>query len=131
MWPPVRAEATFGIRKTRYEAALVDISEGGAAIPEAYAVGGGSRSEQWLQIIANISGLRVLLAEKGEYGAALGAARLAIVAHGGYRDEIFAKPKVHRAFEPEPELEGAYAERYALYRQACLFERELRRVNDQ
>tara|TARA_R110000868_G_scaffold162903_3_gene394787 strand:- start:275141 stop:276607 length:1467 start_codon:yes stop_codon:yes gene_type:complete len=48
----------------------------GSHLEAVYAVGGGARSRQWLDIIAAATGLRLLIPEAGDYGAAFGAARL-------------------------------------------------------
>ena len=46
-------------------------------------VGGGARSEVWGQMIADVTGLTIDLAAGAEAGAALGAARLGMLAAGG------------------------------------------------
>jgi len=97
------------------------LSEGGSEIAEAYAVGGGSRSALWLQMLADICNLRLLTPEHGEYGAAFGAARLGMAAtHGAYDRAMFTKPPVKQVFSPRAEAVAAYGEAHkgfqALYR---------------
>ncbi|MCY4460571.1 MAG: xylulokinase [Albidovulum sp.] len=85
------------------------LSEADTPVSEAYAVGGGARSLRWLQTIANITGVRLLVPEKGEYGASFGAARLAMAAANGENAAgIFAKPVVKSVVEPDLGLLDAY-----------------------
>lgn len=84
------------------------LREGGTTITEAYAVGGGSRSQLWLQIIADICGVTLLIPERGEYGAAFGAARLGQAAALGYDPARFGKPAVSRRVVPDPARTEAY-----------------------
>lgn len=85
------------------------LSAGGTEIGEAYAVGGGSRSELWLQILANICDVTLLTPKHGEYGAAMGAARLGLLAESGADDlSVFSKPPVQKAFHPDPAARAAY-----------------------
>ncbi|MDE0534511.1 MAG: xylulokinase [Albidovulum sp.] len=105
---------------------FVALSEAGTEFEEAYAVGGGARSKQWLQIIADITGIRYLVSQKGDYGAAFGAARLAMAASGrADLKTILSKPEVDSVVSPDPSLADAYAlsyenfvRRYALDSQA-------------
>ncbi len=84
------------------------LAEGGHTVTQAYAVGGGSRSDTWLQMIADICNAELLLPERGEYGAAFGAARLGMAAVGGYDPALFAKPGVTKVFEPDQSRNQAY-----------------------
>lgn len=92
------------------------LREGGTTITEAYAVGGGSRSERWLQIIADICGVALLIPERGEYGAAFGAARLGQAAVLGYDPARFSKPAVSRSIAPDPARHEAYRAAHADWR---------------
>ncbi|WP_417588878.1 xylulokinase [Pararhodobacter oceanensis] len=88
------------------------------SLPETVSVaGGGSQSEAWLQMIADITGLVVKVPESGSQGAALGAARLAILASGaGGYDEVLTLARIGKSFEPNPALTEPYAERLQSYR---------------
>lgn len=59
------------------------LKDAGTDIEEAFVVGGGSQSRSWLEVIANATGINLLVAAQGKYGAAFGAARLAAVASAG------------------------------------------------
>ena len=81
-------------------------------------VGGGSKSESWTQIKADVLGVPVTVPRLG-HGAAAGAAMLAGMATGLWPDEGSARALVTEegsTFEPDPEMTGKYAERLKLYR---------------
>ncbi|SDJ15788.1 xylulokinase [Aliiruegeria lutimaris] len=89
----------------------------GTEIDAAYAVGGGARSDQWLEIMAAVTGLTLLKPEDGDFGAAFVAAKLAVsCATGDFSEEVFAKPRVDREIVPDKELAKKYAEHYQFYR---------------
>ena len=61
----------------------VDVLDAAGARPvRPLLVGGGARSEFWGQMIADVTGLTIDLASGAEAGAALGAARLGMLAAG-------------------------------------------------
>lgn len=79
--------------------------------------GGGSQSQTWLQMIANITGLVLTAPESGSQGAALGAARLAILASdAGAAWDVLTTARIDRTFEPTPAITALYAERLEDYR---------------
>jgi xylulokinase len=83
-------------------------------------VGGGARSALWLQTKADVTGRRVR-AIRAEEPTALGAALLAGIAGGIFRDHAEAVERAVRfaePIEPRPEFAAVYAERYATYRRA-------------
>lgn len=93
------------------------LAAAGTDFDSALAVGGGSRSDTWLAILANVLNRPLRLAVDSDIGAALGAARLAIcAAEGAAPREICAAPETLRVIEPDPALTEAYAAAYARYR---------------
>lgn len=91
----------------------------GLAGDEVRVVGGGARSPLWLQIKADVTG-RPMRALLGEEATATGAAMLAGIAAGHFRDMAEAAARCVR-LAPEPvvprtELAETYAEAYAAYR---------------
>ncbi|WP_068112753.1 xylulokinase [Tropicimonas marinistellae] len=91
----------------------------GTEIEAAYAVGGGARSTQWLQIMAAVTGLTLLQPEDGDFGAAFGAAKLAAsCATGDVSSEVFAPPKVAGRIEPDADLAEKYLPHYSKYRES-------------
>ncbi|ETW13794.1 xylulokinase [Roseivivax marinus] len=95
------------------------LRETGAELERLIAIGGGTRSAYWLRLIATITGVPLHLPEGGEFGAALGAARLGLIADTGANpDDILSKPELGAAVEPVSELRDAYAEAHVRFREA-------------
>lgn len=89
----------------------------GTQLKRMLAIGGGSKSDYWIELIATLLGVPIDLPEKGEFGAALGAARLAIVGDTGAAPaEVMTRPVVARTIEPRADLAGAYDNAYAQFR---------------
>lgn len=89
----------------------------GTQITRALAIGGGARSDDWLRILATTLGFPLDVPAQGEFGAALGAARLAMMACGAGA-EIATTPPISHSIDPDPALEPAFAEGLARYRAA-------------
>jgi xylulokinase len=96
----------------------VDVLDAAGARPaRPLLVGGGARSEFWGQMIADVTGLTIDLASGAEAGAALGAARLGMLAAGtGTIEAVCTRPPVEREFKPEPERTAIHAPRLRRYR---------------
>lgn len=89
----------------------------GTTLKRVLGIGGGSKSDYWVETIATLLDVPVDLPEKGEFGAALGAARLAIVGDTGAAPaEVMTRPAVARTIEPRADLAHAYDDAYAQYR---------------
>lgn len=103
------------------------LESAGSPIREAIAIGGGSRSDLWLSILANVLDMPLHRYAAAETGAAFGAARLARLACTGEdRRAICLRPEGNaETFRPEPALVAAYADRHRLWRKAARFSREL------
>jgi xylulokinase len=96
---------------------LAALRKAGAEVTRAFAIGGGSRSRAWLEIIADTLDIAVDLPEEGDFGAGLGAARLGLVAATGADPfAVCAPPKIRMTVEPDRGRVAAYAEAYATYR---------------
>lgn len=93
------------------------LAAAGTDFADALAVGGGSRSETWLRIIASVLDRPLRLAADSDIGAALGAARLALcAAEGADPAQVCAAPPTVKVVEPDPALVEAYRDGYARYR---------------
>ena len=79
-------------------------------------VGGGARSAWWAQLLADILERPLTLAEGGEAGGALGAARLAWLADGGDLAAVCTAPAIRRRFEPDPARATAHRDRHGRFR---------------
>ena len=88
----------------------------GSAVKEASVVGGGSRSQMWVQIMANTLGIPLTLHHGGELGGAFGAARLGLCAATGADPvAVCTKPPVAAVIEPDMSLTQAYSDAYARF----------------
>jgi xylulokinase len=90
----------------------------GLAGEEIRVVGGGAKSELWLQIKADVTGRTVQPVLSAE-PTAVGAAILAGVAAGSFADVADAVARTvrlaPRSYQPDPRAQEIYAERYAQY----------------
>lgn len=102
----------FGL-KDSFEA----LKSTGAQVDRLTAIGGGSASRYWLSLIATCLDVPLAVPQGGEFGAALGAARLAMLAVGaGDRTEIVAPPEISEVVDPVASAQPAYMDRYAEFR---------------
>jgi xylulokinase len=95
---------------------LEALEKGGSKIRRVMAVGGGTKSELWLKIIATVLGVPIDLPAAGDVGGAFGAARLGLIAATGdsYKT-VCTKPKVAKTILPERRLRAAYDAHYRRY----------------
>lgn len=92
------------------------LSATGTRIDSLVAVGGGSRSRHWLEMIATVLDQPVSVPEAGDFGAAFGAARLGLMAATGAGAEIATPPQLDATIDPNPALAPAFAEAHDRYR---------------
>ncbi len=90
----------------------------GTKVERVKAVGGGSKSELWLKIIATVLGVPIDLPAAGDVGGAFGAARLGFIAASGASfKEICTPPKIAKTIKPEIKALAAYDDHYRRYAQ--------------
>jgi len=95
------------------------LPETGIAINDFRAVGGGSKSDAWVQLSADILG-RPLSRPRVTEAGALGAAMIAGVGSGvfgGYASAVEAMVKLERTFTPDMARHQRYAEWFGRYQQ--------------
>lgn len=90
----------------------------GTKLENVLAVGGGSRSDYWLKMIATALDVPVQLPVAGDFGGALGAARLGLMAATGAGAEIATMPPIARVIDPDRRLTSAFDAGHARYRAA-------------
>jgi xylulokinase len=102
-----------------YHRTVVDsVAEAGIVLRELRAVGGGSKSDEWLQVSADILGKPIVRTRIAEAGS-LGVAILAGVGTGAFRsveDGVKSMVALGRRFEPDPARQRSYGERFGKYK---------------
>lgn len=91
----------------------------GARLDHMLAIGGGTKSAYWTRLLATVLNTPLHLPAAGEFGAALGAARLGLcAATGADPDDIMAPPAIARTIDPDPAFTQAFDDAYAAFRAA-------------
>ncbi|MEM9709807.1 MAG: xylulokinase [Pseudomonadota bacterium] len=89
----------------------------GTEITSLLAVGGGSRSDYWLTVVATALNMPLDRPVAGDFGGAFGAARLAMMADGAGADTL-SRPPVETRIAPDAGLVAEFDEAHARYTQA-------------
>ncbi|MNT24040.1 Xylulose kinase [compost metagenome] len=93
------------------------LADAGTRIDRLLAVGGGSKSALWLKMIATNLDMEIALPEDGDFGGALGAARLGLcAAEGASPATVMTMPPIRTVIAPDRSLSAAYSDQYARYR---------------
>lgn len=105
---------SFGLRDS-FEA----LKSTGATVEALTAIGGGSASKYWLNLLATVLDVPLKLPSGSEFGAALGAARLAQIATTGCDPlDVIKAPETSAMIQPNKKLAGAFDDAYQTYREA-------------
>ncbi len=95
------------------------LKKAGPCPDQLLAIGGGSRSRFWLETIATTLNTTIACPIDGEYGAAMGAARLAILGKTGEPiKNILSQPTISETIEPRSDLTDLYCEAFTTYKNA-------------
>jgi len=93
------------------------LKDAGTTFERLLAVGGGSKSQLWLKLIATNLDIEIAVPEDGDFGGALGAARLGLcAAEGADPAAIMTMPGIKQVITPDASLRDAYTAQYARYR---------------
>jgi xylulokinase len=96
---------------------LAALQQAGTVVEQATAVGGGSKSRAWLQILANTLNLPIEVPAEGDFGGAFGAARLGLIAaEGADPIAICRAPKIHHTVKPYAAAVDTYKSALGRYR---------------
>jgi xylulokinase len=96
---------------------LKALEAAGTKLNRVVAVGGGSKSDYWLQIMATVLNMPVDVPADGDFGGAFGAARLGLIAATGADPlTVCTQPNIERTIEPNTALTGAFESQYQRYR---------------
>jgi xylulokinase len=88
----------------------------GTQVSRVTAVGGGSRSELWLRIIATVLRIPVDIPTAGDFGGAFGAARLGLIAAtSADYGQICTPPRIAKTIMPDMRIQMPYEMAYARY----------------
>ncbi|QPM89480.1 xylulokinase [Pseudooceanicola algae] len=111
----------YGLRDTAQAMKAV------GARPEALLmIGGGSASEYWVELMATVLDMPMLLPARGEFGAALGAARLGqIAATGAAPEDLLTRPEIAHEVPPNRALTEQFNAGYDRFRAAYPAIREI------
>jgi xylulokinase len=87
-----------------------------AKMEQLIAIGGGTRSLYWLRLISTVLNVPLQLPESGEFGAALGAARLGMSASTlAPMDSIIMSPRIFETIDPDSSLSDTFAEAHRAF----------------
>jgi len=93
------------------------LRDAGTEFSRLLAVGGGSKSDLWLKLIATNLDIEIALPGDGDFGGALGVARLGLcAAEGADPAQIMSMPAIARVVSPDRTLSSRYSDQYARYR---------------
>lgn len=90
----------------------------GTQIDSALAMGGGAKSDYWLATIATTLNIPLMVPKAGDFGAALGAARLGMMAATDVGIEIATMPSIAKTIHPDGALHQAFTDTHARYHAA-------------
>jgi len=114
---PVMTRAVLEGVALSFSDCLDCLKQAGTAIDRMAAIGGGARSNLWLQMLADALNVRVERYAGAETGPAFGAARLArMAATGESAADICSKPDVEIAFDPDAGRHAAWQSRLETFR---------------
>ncbi len=95
---------------------LENLQNSGNKIENAVVIGGGIKSSYWLELIATTLNINLEIPEKGNFAAALGAARLAMIGETKTDPrEIIIYPKISKKISPQKKLIKSYENAYFNY----------------
>ena len=98
---------------------LEALRETGTEFEQLLAFGGGTASPYWCQLLATILNVPLALPSGSEFGAALGAARLAICATTkADPSDVMTPPAIRAVVNPDVRLRDDYEAAYGAYRRA-------------
>lgn len=88
-----------------------------AAADTITAVGGGAKSDVWMQMMADIMNKTIQVPYWPRHAGAMGVAGCALVGMGIYKDfdDFSAKTQIERIFKPNPENAAVYEKSYRLF----------------
>jgi xylulokinase len=115
----------FGLRDS-----LEAFEANGTSLSRLLAIGGGAKSTYWLKLIATALNVTLERPQGGEFGAAMGAARLAVMAHtGAVSEDVLTKPEIAETIQPVSELKDHHDAAYETFKAAYPMVKAAQRSN--
>lgn len=94
------------------------LAETGTTLTRALVMGGGSKSAHWVSMLACTLDITLDVPTAGDFGAALGAARLAMMAGAGADDDVAYQPPLSHSVMPDTTLQEQMSEAHQRYKAA-------------
>ncbi len=94
------------------------LAETGTELTRALVLGGGSKSAHWVSMLASTLDITLDVPAAGDFGAALGAARLGMMAGAGAGDDVAYQPEIAYSAEPHAPLAENMSQAHARYKEA-------------
>ena len=92
---------------------LTALQQAGATPDAIFALGGGTRSDYWLELLATVLNKKLLIPDQGDFGPALGAARLARIATTNENlVTVLTPPVISREIDPNTGLVEVFNSAY-------------------
>ena len=89
---------------------MAALRHAGGGADSMIAMGGGARSDLWLAMLAQATGVPVLRPAGSETGAGFGAARLGLMAATGAGADALTQPEIAARFDPDPALVSGWTD---------------------
>jgi xylulokinase len=94
------------------------LRQAGTELHAVTAIGGGSRSRYWLELMATVLRIPVEKPADGDFGAAFGAARIGLIAaEGADPFSILTPPATEYVVEPDTSLSSAFEDAYCNFKE--------------
>ncbi len=95
------------------------LHDAGTTLNSAFAIGGGSQSNYWVQLLANVLQIPLHVTEASHIGAGFGAARLArLSVTGESASDVCTAPAIAKTFEPNVSTFEDFEASYERFRNA-------------
>ena len=93
------------------------LSKTGIKLNNLFVIGGGSKNEDWIKLLASILNRNLAITEASDAMAAYGAARLAYLGYNNLKHEDLLKPPpVKKIIEKDNNISPLLQERYAQWK---------------
>jgi xylulokinase len=93
------------------------LSKTGIELNNIYVIGGGSKNQYWIKLLASIMNKNLLITEASDAMAAYGAARIAYLGFNNINhDNVLSPPKVKTVIEKDHKLSQMLIDRFSKWK---------------